>query len=160
MRRICPHEERYVRPTYNGQRHGAKTVGKGEQESFPDAVVSIIILRTELQDRKEENKRLVKDLVEKNQLTTAILQSLVDIQRQINSGHQLTEAEGSRKISHKKNEKFNPRKKGFKPSHLLKQRRQPSQAVIEPTKIMKENLKEPLKCWGYGGFHCTKIVHL
>ena len=44
--------------------------------------------------------------------------------------------------------KLNPRKKGFKPSHLLKQQRQPSQAVIEQTIVMREKLKEPLRCWG------------
>ena len=63
LRRICPHEERYLSPAYNTQRHGAKTVGKGEQESFPDATISIRILRIELQDCKEENKRLEKDMV-------------------------------------------------------------------------------------------------
>ena len=68
-------------------------------------------------------------MVEKNQLTIAMLHNVANLQRQINSGHQLTEAEGSRKNSHKKNEKINPRKKGFKPSHLLKQQRYPSQAV-------------------------------
>ena len=31
---IFPPEERYVRPAYNTQSHGAKTAGKGEQE-FP-----------------------------------------------------------------------------------------------------------------------------
>ena len=66
MRRICPHEERYVRPAYNTQHCGAETVGKGEQESFPDAAVTIRISRTELQDCKEENKRLVKAMVEQN----------------------------------------------------------------------------------------------
>ena len=121
MCQICPHEKRYVRPYYNTQCHGAKTIGKGEQESFPDAAVTIRILRIELQDCKEENKRLVKAMVEQNQLITSMLQNVEDLQRQINSGHQLTEAEGSRKISHKKNEKFNPRKKGFKHSHLLRQ---------------------------------------
>ena len=44
MHWICPHEERYVRPTYNTQRHGVETVGKGEQESFLDVAVTIRIL--------------------------------------------------------------------------------------------------------------------
>ena len=61
--------------------------------------------------------------------------------------------EGSRINSHEKNEKLNPRNKGFKPSHLLKQQRQPSQAVIEQTIVMREKLKEPLKCWGCEGPH-------
>ena len=48
LHHICPHEERYVIASYNTQRHEADTVGKGEQESFPDVVVTIRILRTEL----------------------------------------------------------------------------------------------------------------
>ena len=100
FRRICPHEERYLSLAYNTQRHGAKTVGKGEQESFPDAAVTIRILRIELQDCKEENKRLVKAMGEQNQLIIAMLQNVADLQRKINSGHQLTEAEGSRTNSH------------------------------------------------------------
>ena len=103
MHRICPHEERYVRPTYNTQRHGAETVGKGEQESFPDAVATIRILRAKLQDCKEENKRLVKSMVEQNQLITTMLQNVAGLQRKINFGYQLTEAEGSRKKSQKNN---------------------------------------------------------
>ena len=121
MCRICTHEERYVRPTYNTQRHGAKTIGKGEQESFPYAAVTIRILRTELQDCKQEKKRLVKAMVEQNQFITTMLQNVAGLHRQINSGHQLTQEEGSRKNSHKKNEKIKPSKKYFKPSNLLKQ---------------------------------------
>ena len=60
---------------------------------------------------------------------------------------------GSTRNYHEKNEKLNPRKKGFKPSHILKQQRQPSQFVIEPTKVMREKIKEPLKCWGCEGPH-------
>ena len=110
---IFPHEERYVRPAYNTQCHGADIVGKEEQESFPDATVTIRILRIELQDCKEENKRLVKAMVEQNQLITTILQNVADFQRQIKSGHQLTEAEGSRKNSHKKNEKLKTKEERF-----------------------------------------------
>ena len=121
MRRICLHEERYVRPAYNTQRHGAETLGKGEQESFLDVSVTIKILRTELQDCKEENKRLVKAMVEQNQLIIAMLQNVEYLQRKINSGHQLTKIEGSRRNSHKKDLKLDSRKRGFKPSHLLKQ---------------------------------------
>ena len=45
---IFPLEERYVRPTYNTQLHGVETIGKGEQEGFPDVAVTIRILRREL----------------------------------------------------------------------------------------------------------------
>ena len=81
LHRICPHEERYVRLDYNTQRHGDETVGKGEQESFPDAVATIRILRTELHNCKEENKRLVKAMGEQNQLITTMLQNVADLQR-------------------------------------------------------------------------------
>ena len=64
MRRICPHGEGYVRPAYNAQGHGTEAIRKREKESSLDAVTTIRILREELQDFKEENKRLVKDLVE------------------------------------------------------------------------------------------------
>ena len=100
-----------------------------------------------------KRRKLVKDLVDKNQFTTTMLQSLEDLQRQINDGHQLTEIEGSRRNSHDKNEKLNPRKKGFKPHHILKKQRQSSQAVIEPARMMREKLKEPLECWGCEGPH-------
>ena len=30
---------------------------------------------------------------------------------------------------------------------------QPSQAMIEMTRVMRENIKEPLKCWGCEGLH-------
>ena len=66
LRRIRPHGEGYVRPTYNIQENETKVDGNREQESSPDAATTIRILRVELQGCKEENKRLVKDLVEKN----------------------------------------------------------------------------------------------
>ena len=85
-----------------------------------------------------------------------MLESLENLQRKIKSGYQLTEVEGSRRNSHEKNEKLNPRKKGLKPPLLLKQQRQPSQDVIESAKVMREKLKEPLKCWGCEGPHLRR----
>ena len=73
MFQICPHGEGYVRPYYNIQGHGTEVVGNKEQESSPDGIATIRSLRVELQDWKEENKRLVKDLVEKNQMTSVML---------------------------------------------------------------------------------------
>ena len=81
LRRICPHGEGCVRPAYNIQGHGTEAVGRRERESSPDATATIRSLREELQDCKEENKRLVKALVEENQLTTTMLQSLAYLQR-------------------------------------------------------------------------------
>ena len=45
---------------------------------------------------RENNERLVKALEEQNQLNAAMLQSLIDIQRRINSEHRTTNPEGSR----------------------------------------------------------------
>ena len=87
MRWIFPHGEGCIRTSYNIQGHGIEVVDKREQESSPDAAATIRILRVELQGCKEENKILVKDLVEQNQLTTTMLHSLVDLQRLINYGH-------------------------------------------------------------------------
>ena len=66
LRRICPHGEGCVRPAYNIQGHGAEAIEKWEHESSQGVVATIRNLRVELQDCKEENKRLVKDLVKQN----------------------------------------------------------------------------------------------
>ena len=66
MRRSCPHEEGYVRPVYNIQENETKADEKREQESSPDAAATIRSMRAELQDCKEEIKRLVNALVEQN----------------------------------------------------------------------------------------------
>ena len=89
MHRCCPHGEGYVRLAYNIQENETKADGNREQENSPDATATIRILRVELQGCKEENKRMIKELVEKNQMTLAMLQSLVDLQRKIKSRHQL-----------------------------------------------------------------------
>ena len=81
MHRICPHGERYIRLAYNIQGHGTEAIEKREHESSPDVAATIRILRVELQSFKEENKRMIKALVEQNQLTTIMLQNLVDLQR-------------------------------------------------------------------------------
>ena len=53
----------------------------------------------------------------------------------------------------KKNEKFDQRKKGFKPSHFRNQQRNPSQAVTNPSRMMgdkprdQKDTREPLQCW-------------
>ena len=53
----------------------------------------------------------------------------------------------------KRNEKFDQRKKGFKPSNF---QNQPSQDVIEPARVMREKPKNPLKCWGCEGPHLCR----
>ena len=79
MRKSLPHEEGCVRPTYNIQE--TKTNGKKEQESSPDATATIRSMSVELQSCREENKRMIKDMEEKNQLTAAMLRSLKYLQR-------------------------------------------------------------------------------
>ena len=66
LHRSCPHREGYVRKYYNIQGHGIEAIGKREHESSPDVAATIRILREKLQDCKEENKKLVKALVEQN----------------------------------------------------------------------------------------------
>ena len=62
----------------------------------------------------------------------------------------------------KKNEKFDQRNKGFKPSHFRNQQRQPSQVVTKPTRMMGDKPRdpkeprEPIQCWGCGGDHMIK----
>ena len=62
----------------------------------------------------------------------------------------------------KRNENFDQRKKGFKPSHFRNQQRQPSQAMTKPTRVMGDkprdpkDPKEPLQCWGCGGNHMRR----
>ena len=53
----------------------------------------------------------------------------------------------------KKNEKFDQRKKGFKPSNFRNQQKQPSQAASKPVGVTGEKPKDPqqnrgqLQCW-------------
>ena len=99
---------------------------------------------------------MIKALEEQNQLTTTMLHSLTNLQRQIHSGHPVTNTEGGRRNSCKKNVKLGQRKKGSKPFHSRDQQRQPSQAVIKPTRMMGDKPRKPLKCWGCGGDHLIK----
>ena len=49
-----------------------------------------------MQSHREDNEILVKALEEQNQLNATMLQSLIDIQRRMNSGDQTVRLEGSR----------------------------------------------------------------
>ena len=97
----------------------------------------------ELQNCRENNKRMVKAQEEKNQLTTTILQSLTDLQGQVNSRHQ-------------RDVKLVQRKKGFKPSHFQDQQKYPSQAMTKPAKMMGDKPRKPFRCWGCGKDHVIK----
>ena len=72
-----------------------KSNGRRNQETPPDIASTMRSLRAKLQSYKEDNERMIKAREEKNQLNVAILKSLIDIQRQINSGHQTSNPEGS-----------------------------------------------------------------
>ena len=85
----------------NIQIENAKTESNGRrnQETPPDITATMRNLRVELQSYREHNERIIKAQEEQNQLNVAMLHSLTDIQRQINSGHQTTNLEGSRSSS-------------------------------------------------------------
>ena len=62
----------------------------------------------------------------------------------------------------KKNEKYDQRKKGFKPSNFRNQQKQPFQVEKQPTRVVGENprdpqkIRGPLQCWRCGGPHMHK----
>ena len=59
----------------------------------------------------------------------------------------------------KKNEKYDQKKKGFKPSNFRNQMKQPSQVEKQPAKVMGEKPKDPqqnkeiIRCWKCGRPH-------
>ena len=61
-----------------------------------------------------------------------------------------------------KNENFDQRKKGFKPSSFRNQQKQPSQAEKQPARVMggkprdPQQNKEPFQCWRCGRPHMCK----
>ena len=64
-----------------------KSNGRRYQETSPDITTTMRSLRVELQSCREENERMLKAQEDQNQINAAILQSLKDVQGQINSGH-------------------------------------------------------------------------
>ena len=78
-------------------------IGNAETESngrcFQDTqyfFATMRILRVEMQSHRPDNERLVKAREEQNQLNATMLQSLTDIQRQMNSRDQIVRPEGSK----------------------------------------------------------------
>ena len=61
--------------------------GRIFQDTPLDFVATMRILRVDLQSCIEDNDRMLKAQEDQNQINAAILQSLTDIQGQINSGH-------------------------------------------------------------------------
>ena len=73
-----------------------KSNGRILQETPIDFAATMRSLRVEMQSYREDNERMIKAQEEQNQLNTAMLQSLTDIQRHMNFGHQEINPEGSR----------------------------------------------------------------
>ena len=70
--------------------------GRIFQDTPPDFVATMRSLRVDLQSFREDNERMLKAKEDQNQINAAILQSLTDIQGQINSGHHTTNPKRSR----------------------------------------------------------------
>ena len=65
-----------------------KSNGRSFQHTPPDFAATMRSLRVEMQSYRANNEILVKAQEEQNQLNAAMLQSLTDIQRWMNSGGQ------------------------------------------------------------------------
>ena len=70
--------------------------GRRFQDTPPYFVTTMRILRVEMQSHRADNERLVKAMEEQNQLNVAMLQSLTDIQRRMNSGDWTMRPKGSK----------------------------------------------------------------
>ena len=58
-----------------------KSNGRRFQDTTPDFVATMRILRVEMQSYKEDNERLIKAQEDQNHLNAAILQILTDIHK-------------------------------------------------------------------------------
>ena len=72
------------------------------QYTPPDFAATMRSLRVEMQSHSVDNERLVKELEEQNQLNAAILQSLKNIQRWMNSGDRTVRPEGSKSTTRRR----------------------------------------------------------
>ena len=70
---------------------------------LPDFVATMRSLRVEMKSYRVDNEKLVKAREELNQLNAAMLQSLTDIQRQMNSRDQTVRPEGSKSTPRRRN---------------------------------------------------------
>ena len=57
------------------------------QDTPPDFAATMRSLRVDLQSCREDNERILMDKQDQNKINASILQSLIDIQGQIKSGH-------------------------------------------------------------------------
>ena len=70
--------------------------GRRNQETPPDIVATMRSLRVDLKSSIEDNERMLKAQEDQNMINASILQILIDIQGQINSGHQTANLERSK----------------------------------------------------------------
>ena len=85
----------------------AKTESNGRRnlETPPDIAATMRILRVDLQSYREDNERMIKAQEYQNQLNASMLQSLTNIQRNINSRHLTSDPEGSGNSSRRNSRK-------------------------------------------------------
>ena len=77
--------------------------GRILQETPPDFATAMRSQMVEMQSYRADNETLVKAREEKNQLNAAMLQILIDIQRNMNSGDQTEKPEGSKNTARRRN---------------------------------------------------------
>ena len=87
---------RILQPNVRVENDEIESNGNIYQETLSDIAATMRSLRVELQNCREDNERMLKAQKDKNQINATILQSLTDIQGQINSGHQTANPERSR----------------------------------------------------------------
>ena len=76
--------------------------GRRFQDTPLDFTATMRSLRVEMQSHREDNERLVKSIEEQNQLNVAMLQILIDIQRQMNFEDQTVRPKGSKSIARRR----------------------------------------------------------
>ena len=90
------HEEDAMGENVRAGNAEIKSNGRILQETPPNFAATMRILRVEMKSYKLDNERLVRAQEEQNQLNAAVLQSLTDIQRRMNSGDQIVRPKGSK----------------------------------------------------------------
>ena len=81
-----------------------KTESNGRRFQYTplDSAATMRSLRVEMQSYREYNERLVKAQEDQNQLNVAMLQSLIDIQRWMNSRDQTIRPDSSKSIARRR----------------------------------------------------------
>ena len=90
------HEEDVMGENINVGNVETESNGRILQETPLDFAATMRSLRVEMQSYRGDNERLVKAQEEQNQLNAAMLQSLTEIQRRMNSGDWKVRPKGSK----------------------------------------------------------------